>query len=227
MVIVAQQETDVDLSAHPADKIVEDAAVAATCTAKGKTAGSHCSACNAVIVAQQETDVDLSAHPADKIVEDAAEPATCTEPGKTAGSHCSACGVVIVAQTVIPAKKHSGGTATCKQKAVCETCGQEYGELGEHKFVELESAVPPSCENQGMTAYYRCSVCEVAEIPSEPYGSPLGHLPAVYWNHDGNFHWHPCTRKECEAQLDKAAHSFEDGKCTVCNYELEVLVPEG
>ena len=78
-----------------------------------------------------------------------------------------------------------------------------------------------------MTAYYRCSVCEVAEIPSEPYGSPLGHLPAVYWNHDGNFHWHPCTREECEAQLDMAAHSFEDGKCTVCNYELEVLVPEG
>ena len=226
-VIVAQQETDVDLSAHPADKIVEDAAVAATCTAKGKTAGSHCSACNAVIVAQQETDVDLSAHPADKIVEDAAEPATCTEPGKTAGSHCSVCGVVIVAQTVIPAKKHSGGTATCKQKAVCETCGQEYGELGGHKYEELESAVPPSCENQGMTAYYRCSVCEVAEILSEPYGSPLGHLPADSWNHDGNYHWHSCTRKECEAQLDKAAHSFEDGKCTVCNYELEVLVPEG
>ena len=180
-----------------------------------------------VIVAQQETDVDPSAHPADKIVEDAAEPATCTKPGKTAGSHCSACGVVIVAQTVIPAKKHSGGTATCKQKAVCETCGQEYGELGEHKFVELESAVPPSCENSGMTAYYRCSVCEEAEILSEPYGSPLGHLPADSWNHNEDFHWHSCTRKECEAQLDKAAHSFEDGKCTVCNYELEVLVPEG
>lgn len=30
---------------------------------------------------------------------------------------------------------HTGGTATCLQKAVCEVCGEEYGELGEHDFV--------------------------------------------------------------------------------------------
>ena len=29
---------------------------------------------------------------------------------------------------------HTGGTATCQQKAICEVCGQEYGELGDHTY---------------------------------------------------------------------------------------------
>lgn len=29
---------------------------------------------------------------------------------------------------------HTGGTATCQQRAICEVCGQEYGELGEHTY---------------------------------------------------------------------------------------------
>lgn len=29
----------------------------------------------------------------------------------------------------------SGGTATCQKKAVCDTCGAEYGELGAHNYV--------------------------------------------------------------------------------------------
>ncbi len=31
-------------------------------------------------------------------------------------------------------KAHSGGTATCTKKAECETCGQEYGKVLEHKY---------------------------------------------------------------------------------------------
>ncbi len=31
---------------------------------------------------------------------------------------------------------HSGGTATCTEKAVCEVCGASYGELGEHTWGE-------------------------------------------------------------------------------------------
>jgi LPXTG-motif cell wall-anchored protein len=31
-------------------------------------------------------------------------------------------------------KAHAGGTATCKAKAKCATCGAEYGELAEHKY---------------------------------------------------------------------------------------------
>ena len=35
---------------------VTDVAVAATCTTAGKTAGKHCSVCNAILVAQQEVE---------------------------------------------------------------------------------------------------------------------------------------------------------------------------
>lgn len=42
--------------------LVTDAAVAATCSTKGKTEGSHCSVCNAVIKAQESTDIDPNNH---------------------------------------------------------------------------------------------------------------------------------------------------------------------
>ena len=29
---------------------------------------------------------------------------------------------------------HTGGTATCKEKAVCAVCGQAYGELTAHTY---------------------------------------------------------------------------------------------
>ncbi len=80
---------------------VEDAAVAATCTEAGKTAGKHCSVCNAVTVAQNE--VAALGHTE---VEDAAVAATCTEAGKTAGKHCSVCNTVTVAQTEVAALDH-------------------------------------------------------------------------------------------------------------------------
>ena len=80
---------------------VTDAAVAATCTAAGKTEGKHCSVCNAVLVAQQ--DVDELGHTE---VTDAAVAATCTAAGKTEGKHCSVCNETIVAQTEIPALGH-------------------------------------------------------------------------------------------------------------------------
>lgn len=34
-----------------------------------------------------------------------------------------------------PEPTHTGGSATCQQRAVCEGCGEEYGDLGEHQFV--------------------------------------------------------------------------------------------
>ena len=53
-----------------------------------------------------------------------------------------------------------GGTATCKDKAVCEICGQPYGELGEHNYGEWIVAVPSTCKATGTLGHYACSVCE-------------------------------------------------------------------
>ena len=59
---------------------VEDAAVEATCTTAGKTAGSHCSVCNAVIKAQEE--IPATGHSWSEWISD----------GKQEKSTCSVCG---------------------------------------------------------------------------------------------------------------------------------------
>ena len=54
--------------------------------------------------------------------------------------------------------KHTGGTATCTAKAVCETCDQPYGELGAHKLTKTD-AKAATCTETGNEAYWTCSGC--------------------------------------------------------------------
>ena len=150
---------------------------------------------------------------------------------------------------------HSGGAATCAAAAVCETCGQAYGnplghqpaaewsydgqnhwhacqnsgcteklDLAAHSFEEVEAAVPATCLNSGKTAYYRCSVCEQAEIPSKEDGIPLGHQPGDTWEKDGENHWRICIRSGCGETLDLAAHTYVDGVCTVCGQPQPMVI---
>ncbi|MGM9562790.1 MAG: carbohydrate-binding domain-containing protein, partial [Faecousia sp.] len=57
----------------------------------------------------------------------------------------------------------SGGTATCKQKAVCATCGKEYGELAAHDFTaEVAEAKYLKTEatcTEAAVYYKSCTVC--------------------------------------------------------------------
>lgn len=55
-------------------------------------------------------------------------------------------------------EEHSGGTATCAEKAVCETCGEVYGAFGAHELVHHE-AVAAGCETSGSVEYWHCAVC--------------------------------------------------------------------
>lgn len=55
-------------------------------------------------------------------------------------------------------EKHSGGTASCAEKAVCETCGEEYGTFGAHELVHHD-AVAAGCETSGNVEYWHCVVC--------------------------------------------------------------------
>ena len=54
--------------------------------------------------------------------------------------------------------KHTGGTATCTAKAVCETCDQPYGELDAHKLTKTD-AKAATCTEAGNEAYWTCSGC--------------------------------------------------------------------
>lgn len=56
---------------------------------------------------------------------------------------------------------HSGGTAYCKGKAVCETCGFEYGETDPdtHINTELKNFVAPTPDSYGYSGDLYCTDC--------------------------------------------------------------------
>ena len=64
-------------------------------------------------------------------------------------------------KTVTIQNAHSGGTATCKDKAKCEICGESYGELdsnnhAEMKHIEAKAATKTS---EGNIEYWYCEGC--------------------------------------------------------------------
>lgn len=87
--------------------------------------------------------------------------ATCTEDGYEAGKECSRCGYK-EGFAVIEAAGHTGGTATCTKKAVCEVCRQEYGDIepDHHEdgltYVEAKAA---TTQAEGNIEYWYCKDC--------------------------------------------------------------------
>ena len=49
-------------------------------------------------------------------------------------------------------KGHTGGTATCKVKAKCTRCGEEYGELKEHSYKTATCTKAKTCKVCGKTS---------------------------------------------------------------------------
>ncbi|MGN1372722.1 MAG: Ig-like domain-containing protein, partial [Candidatus Coproplasma sp.] len=59
------------------------------------------------------------------------------------------------------------------------------------------------------------------------YAAPAEHThtAASGWQSDETYHWHNCTESTCIAQLDKAAHTYDneqDTDCNVCGYERTI-----
>lgn len=116
---------------------VEDAAVAATCTEDGLTAGSHCSECGTVITAQKI--VNATGH---KYTSQATD-ATCTAAGKTVYI-CSVCRNSY--SETIPAKGH----ADKNNDGICDICGLRIKPISN---IRLTLRIEPSATiNYGETA---------------------------------------------------------------------------
>lgn len=78
-------------------------------------------------------------------------------------SHFYTCGC----GTIFDSANHSGGTATCNEKAKCETCGQEYGTLEAHAYtaekVKSEALLTAgNCRDEAVY-YYSCAACGMVE----------------------------------------------------------------
>ena len=67
----------------------------------------------------------------------------------------------IAEMTVTVNDGHTGGTATCTEKAVCEVCGKAYGELDPKNHTDLKhiSAKAATEDAEGNIEYWHCGGC--------------------------------------------------------------------
>mgnify|MGYP002550839691 CR=1 FL=1 len=140
---------------------------------------------------------------------------------------------------------HTGGAATCTEKARCRDCGQPYGEknpsnhtgtLGDWqsngdrhwKVYSCCGAEAEGAAHTGGTA--TCQVRAVCSVCDKGYGTLANHAPASEWSKDTSGHWHKCQTEDCTEKCNFAAHTPDhDGNateeypilCTECGYEME------
>ena len=114
-------------------------------------------------------------HGGDTEIRDAKEP-TCAEEGYTGDTYCLLCGSLIATGEPITTLPHTGGTATCHTKAVCDVCGTEYGEFDADNHsggTEIRNGYPASCVRGGYTGDTYCLGCG-EKLGEGEYSEPSG-----------------------------------------------------
>ena len=156
---------------------------AATCTEDGYTGDTYCKGCNTKLSSGEP--IAASGHKDDN------KDHSCDVCGVEVGEHndtdhdhkcdygcsvaigdhkagegkhtCDYCGAVM--------SKCSGGTATCKDKAICEICGKPYGEVDPTNHVgdtEVRDAKAATCTENGYEGDIYCKDCGVKLSSGEP-----------------------------------------------------------
>jgi len=139
---------------------------------------------------------------------------------------------------------HTGGVATCQEKAKCRICGALYGEKASHVldislwgFIDATGharmCIFPGCNHCGAVEPHRSS--GPATEDTDEYCLDCGyvinkalnhvHAPLDGYRTDADSHWTLCG---CGEILEKAAHCDTDGDnvCDVCGYMLPVNYPD-
>ena len=112
--------------------------------------------------------------------------------------------------------EHTGGEADCENKAVCEECGEPYGETDPEKHTgdeELKGAKEPTTEEEGYSGDKHCGGCGELLEKGEVIPKLHEHDPGEDWETDEDSHWHEC---ECGEKFDEGEHEYKDGECAVC-----------
>ena len=145
--------------------------------------------------------------------------------------------------------EHTGGTATCTDKAVCETCGVEYGETNPANHTgtagadwhadnsahwkeyncckaRVQTAAHSGDSNATCIQEGSCRYCGVSYYGDHAYGA---------FSFDENKHWQKCIY--CDNVQNKSSHNFSeypkseatcvspevyDMICTDCDYQVAV-----
>ena len=186
-----------NMNNHPAEKIVVDPAVPATCTQIGLTQGKHCSACGAIIVEQRIVPMlshcggtatcvtkavcsvckseygEVNPYNHQNIVKVPAKPATCVEKGLTEGQYCESCKATIKPQKTVPMAAHT----------------------------PRDESIPAVCTTDGVQGRVICTVCKVVLDHGKPIPAP-GHT----WSN-----WRYSSGYDCTKGGEMTR------RCTVCD----------
>ncbi|MFR5802771.1 MAG: pectate lyase-like adhesive domain-containing protein [Coprococcus sp.] len=137
---------------------------------------------------------------------------------------------------------HSGGTATCTQRATCTVCGAEYGDALGHDFTTSWThddnmhwkqcsrcdkkddvsphtwdngtiTIAPTCTKAGEETY-SCTKCGATKIEPIP---ATGHRWKSEWTSDATHHWHECANESCDVTDNAGKNGYAEhsgGKAT-------------
>ena len=126
---------------------------------------------------------------------------------------------------IINKAAHVGGKATCKDRAVCTTCGAAYGGLGAHSFTEkvAEQYLKSAATCTAKAVYYKsCSVCHEKGTETFETGNVLDHdwdEPSYTWTAvtDGYMCVASGKCKNCDADVsDIATVTYAVKKAPTC-----------
>lgn len=194
--------TPIDTNNHDGETEIRNA-VEATCSVDGYTGDTYCLGCN-----QKIADGKVISATSNHIDADGK-----WESDETEHWHTCICG------KVIDTASHTGGEATCVNKAVCAVCGIEYGEVNadNHKNTEIRDAVTATEEQEGYTGDTWCIDCntKISEgevIPKLDHSHNMIKIEAKEATHeeDGNIEYYTCSK--CGK-----VYKDEDGK-----YEIKI-----
>ena len=186
----------------------------ATCYAEGYTGDIYCSTCNHEI--EKGTPIAKNAH----------NPASVWTTDET--DHWKECQTVGCGN-IIDKAHHSGGEATCVNKAICEVCKIEYGDVDatNHKNTEIRGTTDPTCCEAGYTGDKWCTDCNT-KIESGSEISSTGNHTDVdgKWESDGTNHWHTCyfgTKFDITAHNGGEATCKSPAECSECGHSYGPL----
>lgn len=172
----------------------------ASCNTAGYTGDTWCTDCNTMIESGSEIPATNAHVDADGK----------WESDDTQHYHTCSCG------TKFDVADHTGGTATCSEKAVCSVCGVEYGAVDGSKHVntEVRDAVAATEESEGYSGDTWCLDCK-QKIKEGTTVDKLDHThdmakteaKAATCEEDGNIEYYTCSK--CGKKYNDAAGTRE------------------
>ena len=138
---------------------------------------------------------------------------------------CDLCGKVL--------SEHSGGTATCKDKAKCKICGESYGEKNANNHTDATEWVQTATTH---TQKYKCCGAIVVAEENHEWASGVcsecgyGCRHDYEWQSENGQYWQKCkfcNHETAKKDIPTINISGADKVCRTQDYKFSFTLPEG